>query len=189
MVTEASAEEVSVVFKSTCFFPALTFAVAPDEFLAEVLSFFDEADKLPLPLMCALPEALTLVLLSVFLVLLMAAVAVAVVFAFFALNVALADAVLFAAAAKAALAVAFALLALAFIIALPFAAVEPLRLALVLDRSALPFELSEPLTMVLPLPALTLVEEEVLTLPSFLLSVKLNELAVAPVALTEAAWL
>ena len=167
------------------------FADAVDEFLDEALSFFDEADKLPLPLICALPEVLTLVLLSAFLVLLMAAVAVAVAFAFLALNVALADAVLCAAAEKVDLAVAFTLLVLALIIAFPFEAVELLTVALVFDRSALPdnVDVNEPLAIALPLPALTLVEEEPLTLPSFLLSVKLNELTVVPVAFTEAAWL
>jgi len=135
------------------------FADAPDEFADEALSFFDEADTLPLPLTLALPEALTFVLLTTFFALFAAAAADAVAFALFALNVAAADAVLFAAAEKVLLAAAFALLALACAIALPLALPELVKLALLLVRLALPFEVNEPLAIVLPLSALALVED------------------------------
>jgi hypothetical protein len=188
-VDEASAEDVPVVFKPICFFPAFTFAEAVDELLDEAPIFFDEADTLLLPLMLALPDPLTLVLVANFFVLFIAAVVAAVAFAFLALSAALADDIFFAVADNVLLAAAFALLALAFNVAAPFAAPEPVKLALLLVASAAPFETKEPLIMVLPLPALTLAEDEPLALPSFLLSVKLNASVVDPVAVTEPAWL
>lgn len=63
-IKEALADDDDEVFKPACFFPALTLADPAVEFLVEALSFFGEADKLPLPLVCALPDALILALLA-----------------------------------------------------------------------------------------------------------------------------
>src|SRR5580698_10059570 len=107
-------------------------ADALDELLEETLSFFDEADTLLFPLIFALPEPLTLVLLTNFFVLLMVAVVDAVSFAFLALSAALADESFFAVEERVLLAVEFTLFVLALNMAFPLAVLELVKLALLL---------------------------------------------------------